>query len=65
MTRAMKLAMESLHAVDGRNCGPLVAKSAFSYFIDVCNSWSDNPPKLVNPDISYKRKRTFYVPHAT
>ena len=25
----MELAMESLHAVDGRNCGPLVAKARF------------------------------------
>ena len=40
----MEQAMESPHALDGRNCRALVGKARFSYFIDVCNNCSCNKP---------------------
>ena len=40
----MKQAMESPHALDGRNCRALVGKARFSYFTDVCPTYRCNEP---------------------
>ena len=50
----MEQAMESPHALDGRNCRALVGKARFSYFIDVCNSCSCNTPDSCPADCALR-----------
>ena len=57
----MEQAMESPHALDGRNCRALVGKARFSYFIDVCNSCSCNTPCTVRVHHGAQRSEKYVL----
>ena len=55
----MEQAMESPHALDGRNCRALVGKARFLYFTDVCHTYRCNEPA-----VRTRSKETLLLPHA-